>query len=166
MTSDQVLARLQRQCSRMEYCSRDIYRKALKALEGDAEAAERIVASLRADRFVDDLRYASAFAREKASLQGWGPVKISFQLRGKGIPEETVRAALAENGGTADFRRETPPPKPTIRTLSPRSISSCCDASVRATGIHEDEVFPCLSRCRNTFSRSTPMRFIALSTIL
>ena len=80
MTSDQVLARLQRQCSRMEYCSRDIYRKALKALEGDAEAAERIVASLRADRFVDDLRYASAFAREKASLQGWGPVKISFQL--------------------------------------------------------------------------------------
>ena len=96
MTSDQVLARLQRQCSRMEYCSRDIYRKALKALEGDAEAAERIVASLRADRFVDDLRYASAFAREKASLQGWGPVKISFQLRGKGIPEETVRAALEE----------------------------------------------------------------------
>lgn len=96
MTSDQVLARLQRQCSRMEYCSRDIYRKALKALEGDAEAAERIVASLRANRFVDDLRYASAFAREKASLQGWGPVKISFQLRGKGIPEETVRAALAE----------------------------------------------------------------------
>ncbi len=91
-----VLIRLQRQCSRMEYCSRDIYRKALKALDGDAEAAERVVSSLVGDRFVDDLRYASAFAREKASLQGWGKVKISFQLRGKGIPEETIREALEE----------------------------------------------------------------------
>ena len=60
-----VLIRLQRQCSRMEYCSRDIYRKALKALDGNAEAAERVVSSLVGDRFVDDLRYASAFAREK-----------------------------------------------------------------------------------------------------
>ena len=96
MTFDEVLARFQRQCARMEYCSSDVHRKALKALNGDAEAASRLVASLVDDRFVDDRRYAVAFAREKASLQGWGPVKISLQLRGKGIPDETVRAALAE----------------------------------------------------------------------
>ena len=48
------------------------------------------------DRFVDDLRYASAFAREKASLQGWGAVKIRFMLRGKGIDEATVGRALEE----------------------------------------------------------------------
>jgi regulatory protein len=96
MTFDAALNRFQRQCSRMEYCSRDIYRKALKALDGDAAAAERLVAALVADRFVDDLRYASAFAREKASLQGWGPVKIAFQLRGKGIPDETIRIAMED----------------------------------------------------------------------
>ena len=91
-----VLERLQRQCARMEYCTFDIRRKALKAMEGDAEAADRIVASLVKDRFVDDRRYASAFAREKAALQGWGPVKIRFQLRGKGIPEEVISEALQE----------------------------------------------------------------------
>ena len=91
-----VLERLQRQCARMEYCTSDIRRKALKAMEGDAEAAERIVASLVEDRFVDDRRYASAFAREKASLQGWGPVKIRFQLRGKGISDEVIAEALQE----------------------------------------------------------------------
>lgn len=96
MTFDAALERFQRQCSRMETCSRDIYRKALTALDGDAESAARLVASLVADRFIDDRRYASAFAREKASLQGWGPVKISFQLRGKGIPEDCIRAALAD----------------------------------------------------------------------
>ena len=91
-----VLERLQRQCARAEYCTSDVYRKALKALEGDAEGAARILASLTADRYVDDRRYAAAFAREKSSLQGWGPVKIRFQLRGKGISEEIITEALGE----------------------------------------------------------------------
>ena len=96
MDEKQLLDKLQRQCARMEYCSSDIRRKALKALEGDAAAADRVVASLVEDRFVDDLRYASAFAREKASLQGWGSVKIRFMLTGKGIPREIIDAALKE----------------------------------------------------------------------
>ena len=96
MEEKKVLERLQRQCARMEYCSSDMYRKALKALEGDAEAAARIVASLLEDRFVDDRRYAAAFAREKSSLQGWGAVKIRFLLRGKGISDEIIDEALQE----------------------------------------------------------------------
>lgn len=91
-----VLARLQRLCARAEYCTDDIRRKALTALEGDAEAAERVVASLREDRFVDDARYAAAYVREKAALQGWGPIKIRFQLRGKRIAEEIISEALKE----------------------------------------------------------------------
>jgi regulatory protein len=101
------LSRLQRLCSRAEYCSGDIYRKALKDLEGDAEAAARVVASLREERYVDDARYAAAFAREKASLQGWGPVKIRFQLRGKGVSEADIATALADiDTEKADARLE------------------------------------------------------------
>lgn len=96
MEEKKVLERLQRQCARMEYCSSDIYRKALKAMEGDGEAAARITTSLVKDRFVDDRRYAAAFAREKSSLQGWGAVKIRFQLRGKGVADEIVSEALQE----------------------------------------------------------------------
>ncbi|MBR1489573.1 MAG: RecX family transcriptional regulator [Bacteroidales bacterium] len=96
MEEKKVLERLQRQCARAESCTFDVRRKAVKALEGDTEASERIVASLVKDRFVDDARYAAAFAREKAALQGWGPVKIRFQLRGKGIPDETITEALGE----------------------------------------------------------------------
>ena len=96
MEEKKVLERLQRQCARMEYCVSDVRRKALKALEGDAEATERIVASLVLDRFVDDRRYAAAFAREKAALQGWGVVKIRFHLRGKGITDEIIAESLQE----------------------------------------------------------------------
>ena len=96
MEKEKCLARLQRLCSKAEYCSADIFRKALKDLEGDAAAASAVLASLVEDRYVDDARYASAFAREKASLQGWGPIKIRFQLRGKGISVDHISAALAE----------------------------------------------------------------------
>lgn len=92
----QVLSILEAQCSRREYCRADILKKALERMDGDRDAAEEIVASLEAGNFVSDLRYASAFAREKASLTGWGPVKIRFALSTKGIARETIDEALAE----------------------------------------------------------------------
>lgn len=101
MEASRCLSRLQKLCSKAEYCRADIYRKALKDLEGDASAASDVVASLVADRYVDDARYAAAFAREKAQLQGWGPVKIRFQLRGKGVSEADIAAALSEVDASA-----------------------------------------------------------------
>ena len=96
MDAARCLSRLQKLCSKTEYCRADVYRKALKDLEGDEEAAGKVVEALLAEKYVDNARYASAFAREKATLQGWGPVKIRFQLRGKGISEADIAAALAE----------------------------------------------------------------------
>ena len=74
----------------------DIRRKALERLEGDRQKAEEMVAALVADRFVDNARYAAAFAREKSGLQGWGPIKIRFQLRAKGISDADISSALCE----------------------------------------------------------------------
>ena len=96
MDAARCLSRLQKLCSKAEYCRADVYRKALKDLEGDAEAAGKVVEQLVADKYVDDARYASAFAREKASLQGWGPVKIRFQLRAKGVSEADIASALQD----------------------------------------------------------------------
>ena len=91
-----VLDRLQAQCAKREYCRQDVLRKALTAFEGDRAAAERLADSLVEDRYVDDSRYASAFAREKSRLSGWGPAKISFALRGKGMSKDVISVALNE----------------------------------------------------------------------
>ena len=91
-----VLGKLQALCSRRECCSADIRSKALKALEGDAARASEVLDALVNDGYVDDLRFATAFARDKAHLGGWGPVKIRFALSGKGIGREVIDAALAE----------------------------------------------------------------------
>lgn len=94
LSEEAVLSRLQRQCAKMECCPSEVRRKALKALDSDAEAAGRVVDALVSEGYLSESRYARSFAREKSSLQGWGPVKISFQLRGKGISEEAIREAL------------------------------------------------------------------------
>lgn len=105
MEYSRSLSRLQRLCSKAEYCRADIYRKALRDLDGDAAEASRLVDELIRDRYVDDARYASAYAREKASLQGWGPVKIRFQLRAKGVSDAVITAALEEiDESSADAR--------------------------------------------------------------
>ena len=96
MDAARCLSRMQKLCSKAEYCRADIYRKALKDLEGDEEAAAKVVEALQADKYIDNARYAAAYAREKATLQGWGPVKIRFQLRGKGVSDSDIAAALEE----------------------------------------------------------------------
>lgn len=97
MTSkEKILSSLQNLCVRREYCTSDIRRKAIERCEGDIAMADELVASLKADRFVDDVRYASAFAREKSSLTGWGPVKIRFALRAKGLTDSDIAEGLAE----------------------------------------------------------------------
>ena len=96
METDRVLNNLRRQCSRREYCSRDVLKKAEKALDGDREQAMKILGTLVADGYVDDSRYAEAFARDKSSISGWGDVKIRYMLSAKGIDKETISKALEE----------------------------------------------------------------------
>ena len=96
MEKEKVLANLQNLCVKRECCSSEILKKAEKALEGDRAAAQQMLESLVADRFVDDARYAAAFAREKSSLTGWGPNKIRYALMMKGISKSDIAAALEE----------------------------------------------------------------------
>ena len=87
---------LSAQCARREYCVSDIRRKALERLEFDAAAADAVVASLVADGYVDDRRYAAAFARDKSALSGWGPVKIRSALLARGVDRAVVLESLEE----------------------------------------------------------------------
>lgn len=87
---------MQALCARREYCIGDIRRKLSLRPEVDAGTAEEIISSLVKDKFVDELRYASAFASEKSSLSGWGPIKIRRALSAKGLTAEVIDAALSE----------------------------------------------------------------------
>ena len=91
-----VTDRLRNLCSRREYCSSDIMKKATTYLDGDADAAEKVLQTLVAEKYVSDLRYATAYAREKAMISGWGETKIRYMLSAKRIPRDLITQALTE----------------------------------------------------------------------
>lgn len=93
---EKVLDRMRNLCSRREYCRSDIMKKVLTALDGDRAAAEKVLDVLVAEKYIDEQRYASAFARDKASLAGWGGTKIRYMLASKGIPRDIVEHALED----------------------------------------------------------------------
>lgn len=93
---EKVLDRMRNLCSRREYCRSDIMKKVLKALDGDKAGAEKIIETLVREKYIDEIRYSSAFARDKASIAGWGETKIRYMLSAKGIPRDTISLALEE----------------------------------------------------------------------
>ena len=102
-----VADRMRALCSRREYCRKDILKKVMTALDGDAAKAEEVVGKLVEERYVDDRRYAAAFARDKASIAGWGAAKIRYMLAAKGVDREIIASALEEiDVNRADARLE------------------------------------------------------------
>lgn len=91
-----VTDKLRNLCSRREYCSSDIRRKALTALDNDREGADKVMDLLIKDKYVDDYRYSCAYARDKASIAGWGPSKIRYMLSSKGVARDVIDRAMLE----------------------------------------------------------------------
>lgn len=105
--TDKVLEKMRVLCSRREYCRSDILKKVVSALDGDRQEAEKIIDILVNEKFIDELRYASAFVRDKSALSGWGAVKIRYMLSSKGIPRDVISEALGEvDEGKARARLE------------------------------------------------------------
>ena len=114
-----ILDRMRHLCSTREYCSADIRQKISKMMagrhgrgsgeegtEGDTEKViDGIIASLESDGYLSDMRYAAAFARDKAAITGWGRVKIRYALGAKGIDGDIISAALGEIDGNRSSDR-------------------------------------------------------------
>ncbi len=105
-TPDQALASLMRLCARAEKSEGDA-RRLMHGWGLHDSDAERVLARLVNDRFIDDSRYAGAFVREKMRLSGWGEYKIRAALQRKGVARETIEEALgaADRTGTAERLR-------------------------------------------------------------
>lgn len=89
----QALVRLERLCAKSERCSWELSQK-LCAWNISAADAEDVIESLRQRRYLDDKRFARAFARDRARFSGWGRLKIAAELRLRKIPADYIREAI------------------------------------------------------------------------
>lgn len=80
-------------CAASEHCKHDLAVK----MEGWGlmpEQMQEVINKLEKERYVDDLRYAKAYARDKVRFARWGKRKIRMQLTIKQISSDIINEAL------------------------------------------------------------------------
>jgi regulatory protein len=80
-------------CSVSERCLSEV-RKKLVAAGASPEVIQRIITRLVKEKFVDEKRYSRSFVNDKFRFNGWGRMRIRYELLQKGIPPDVVSDAL------------------------------------------------------------------------
>lgn len=93
LTFEQALSRAASLCSTSEHCLADISEKLARWGMTPSQAND-IMDRLLDGKFIDEGRYAEAYARDKLRFAHWGRVKIRMMLRMQHIPDALIRAAL------------------------------------------------------------------------
>ena len=91
---ENALTRAAALCSHCEQAESDIRRKLLSWGLSSTDA-DKVIDRLIDERFLDNSRYASAFVRDKFRFEGWGRIKIAYQLKMKSIPPHIINEALS-----------------------------------------------------------------------
>ena len=68
----------------------------------DKEAVAGVMARLKDHKYLDDARYAKQFVRLRSELRKQGAFRIARDLRGHGVPDRHIEAALAERASESD----------------------------------------------------------------
>ena len=95
ITPENAFLRLATMCARCEQAEGDLRRKLHDwgLAQTDASA---VIQRLKQERYLNNGRFARAYCRDKLRFNGWGRIKIEYMLRGKGIEQENIDAALGE----------------------------------------------------------------------
>jgi regulatory protein len=94
-TPKQALERAKWLCAKQERCQSEIYKK-LKEWGIEEENSEEIITQLIIENFIDEKRFAQLYSRSKFNQLKWGKIKISHELKQKGISEKCIQYGLQE----------------------------------------------------------------------
>jgi regulatory protein len=81
-------------CATEERCESGV-RDKLVAWGASAGDTDEIVAALREEGYLDEVRYARAYCESKVLHQHWGRQKVLYQLRLKRLPREAIEEGMA-----------------------------------------------------------------------
>lgn len=92
-TYDIALSKIAALCSQSEKCEYDAM-EYLQKKGLSPQQCNQAVEYLVKNNYIDNLRFAKAFARDKAKFNKWGTAKISLALTRKKIDPQTIKTAL------------------------------------------------------------------------
>jgi regulatory protein len=82
-------------CAIQDRCISEI-RSKLIYWGADSGLTDLLIQALVNEGFIDEQRFANAFARGKFRNLQWGKVKIRYELKNKGITQAMIEKALSE----------------------------------------------------------------------
>jgi regulatory protein len=91
--------KIRRYCAYQERCQSDVRQK-LCEWQIEEKNIERLIKDLVSEGYINDERFAKAYARGKFKIKSWGIAKISNELRRKSISENHIAQALKEIDAT------------------------------------------------------------------
>lgn len=95
LTKAQALPRIYRFCSYQERAHQEVKQK-LFELGLYASEVDELLTQLITDGFLNEERFAKAFAGGKFRMKRWGRLKIIHELEAKGLTKNCIKAGLKE----------------------------------------------------------------------
>ena len=95
MTEQEAYLQLATLCAQAEHCEQEM-RDKMKRWEIDETAQNRIIDRLVKERYIDNERYARAFAKDKIRYNKWGRRKVQQALWMKRIDNDIQQRVLDE----------------------------------------------------------------------
>jgi regulatory protein len=95
LTREQALQKLRHYCAYQERCHSEVKEK-LYSLGVWKKDHDEIIASLIEDNYLNEERFAIAYAGGKFRMKQWGRVKIKYELKQKQISEYCIKKAIKE----------------------------------------------------------------------
>lgn len=90
-----ALARIQKYCAYQERCHREV-REKLFGYGLRSSEVEEIISRLIMDNFLNEERFAKAFAGGKFRMKKWGRTKIAHELESLGLTQNCINRGLKE----------------------------------------------------------------------
>ncbi len=100
LSRNEALRKIQRYCAYQERCVSQV-RDKLARLGVNHKTREELINQLAEDGFVDEERFARAYARGKFRQRQWGKIKIRLKLQEKQLSPECIAKGLEELSGPA-----------------------------------------------------------------
>ena len=143
MTFDEALDRCRFLAAKGECCTFDLEQK-MRNWGVQSADIQRVIKSLVAERFVDNLRFATAYVRDKTRFNHWGRVKTTLMLRQKHIDKQVINEAfneLPESDYQRAFEAERDKKLRQLRALKPFERNRKTAAYLIQKGFEPDLVF-------------------------
>jgi len=95
LTKEQALQKLKHYCAYQERCHQEVKEK-LYDLGVWKKDHDEIIATLIEENYLNEERFAIAFAGGKFRIKQWGRVKIKYELKQKQVSEYCIKKALKQ----------------------------------------------------------------------